>query len=216
MAVTQLVLTGVPAFVGSVRGPTTVGFWIDENEFDPKNLIEVDLAKNTAAVAAAQWVNEVECDHQTTGGLTTIGPRFHAGPHVGGVYLAERMVQRYASALASWPPTPDDTYQYQLVIRNDGVNVVRYHGFKVRVMSPVVGSLIHVAFVRVGEQAPGPMAARRWIDLADPGTCDPKSNGFTTIDPASPVGTVGAVFLTPEVIAFDGPNWPKIPPYLGS
>ncbi len=211
MAVTQLVLTGVPAFVGAVRGPTKVGFFIDENEFDPKKLIEVDLAKNTAAIAVANWSSEVECDSQTTGGLTTIGPRFSAGPHIGGVYLAERLVQQYKSALADWPPAPDELYQYQAVLRSDNGNVTRYHGFKVRVLSPAKGTHAHVAFIRAGEAAPGPLARRQWIDLADPDYIDPKANGFTTIDPASPVGSDGAVFVRSEVIAMDGPSWPKFP-----
>ena len=53
MAVNQLVLTGMPAFVGVVRGPTKVGFFIDEDEFDSTKLIEVDLDKNPATVAPA-------------------------------------------------------------------------------------------------------------------------------------------------------------------
>ena len=103
MAVTQLVLTGMPAFVGAVRGPTKVGFFIDENEFDPKKLIDVDLDKNPATVAPASWATGVDVDYQTTGGWTTIGPSFNGGAYVGGVYLAQRLVTQYASVLANWP-----------------------------------------------------------------------------------------------------------------
>jgi hypothetical protein len=204
----------VPAFVGAVRGPTQVGFFIDENEFDPKKLIEVDLAKNTQSVAAAQWAAEVECDHQTTGGLTTIGPKFHDDArHVGCVYLTESLVTKYATALASWPPQPDTRYQYQLVVRSVDGNVARYHGFKARVVSPANGTLARLALYRTAGTAPsGPP---QWFDLADPAACDPESNGFTTITPSSPVGFVGAVFLSSQVVALDGPSYPKIPRNLG-
>ena len=32
---------------------------------------------------------------------------FNSGNHVGAVYLADRLVQKYKMALASWPPAPD-------------------------------------------------------------------------------------------------------------
>jgi hypothetical protein len=207
------VLLGVPAFVGEVKGPTQVRFFIDENDFDPNRMIEVDLAKNPQAVGAAAWAQGVDCDHQVTGGRTTIGPRFHPGAHVGAVYLAERLVTQYANVLANWPPAPDARYQYQLVLRTGNGQPVRYHGFKAQVMSAAVGTLIQVAFIRVGTAAPsGPPA---WIDLADPGMCDPQANGFTTIVPGSPVGTVGALFLSTRIIALDEPQYPKVPRNLG-
>jgi len=212
MSGTQLVLTGVPAFVGDVRGATTVRFFIDENDFDPNHLIEVDLAKHPQAVQASAWGQGVDCDYQTAGGLTTIGPRFNAGAHVGAVYLADRLVTQYASVLASWPPAPDARYQYQLVIRSHN-NHARYHGFKVRVVSPAVGTLAHVAIFRAGE--PTPSGEPRWLDLADQDWCDAHANGFTTIEPSSPVGTVGALFLSSRVIPLEGPNYPKVPPSFG-
>jgi hypothetical protein len=216
MAAVQVVFTGVPAFVGVVLSPTKVRFFIDENEFDPAKLIEVDLAKNTAAVPPAQWATSLECDQQTTGGLTTIGPKFHAGPHVGAGYLAQRLVTQYQLMLGSWPPPPDDICQYQAVVRSDNGNVTRYHGFKVQVLSPSAGSHAHIGFVRVGTPGPtGGRASALWIDLADPDICDPASNGFTTIDSTSPVGTVGAVFLRSEVIVLDRIRYPKMPASYG-
>lgn len=194
MAVTQLVLTGMPAFVGAVRGPTKVGFFIDENEFDPKKLIDVDLDKNPATVAPASWATGVDVDYQTTGGWTTIGPSFNGGAYVGGVYLAQRLVTQYASVLANWPPLGDVIYQHQAVLRDDNGTVMRYHGFKVRVMSPGAGTLAHLGFIPAGASAP--TGGVYWIDLADASMCDPQANGFTTITPTSPQGTEGALFLT--------------------
>lgn len=214
MAVNQVVFTGVPAFVGVVKGRTTVEFFIDENEFDPANMIAVDLAKNPDAISESAWATDVECDFQTTGGGTTIGPHFNGGNHVGCVYLADQLTRKYAKVLASWPPKPDDIYQYQLVHRADPRGVMRYHGFKGQVMSAAKGSLAHVSFIRTGSPTPagGP---GWWIDLDDPGVCDPASNGFTKITPSSPVGSIGAVFLSSAAIAAAPPTWPKIPPWLG-
>lgn len=213
MAVVQLVLTGVPAFVASVTGQTTVKFSINENDFDPNHLIDVDLAKNPQAVQAASWGQDVDCDYQTTGGLTTIGPAFHSGAHVGAVYLAQRLVTKYATQLASWPPAPDAIYQYQAVLRSNNGTLARYHGFKARVVGPSVGTLAHVTFFRAGASAPsGPPL---WIDLGDPDSCDPQANGFTTIVTSSPAGTVGALFLSERLIAYESPTHPKLPPAYG-
>lgn len=212
MAVIQLVMTGVPAFVGTVLGRTKVKFFIDETEFDPRKQIEVDLAKNTKDVPAAQWATDVDVDKQTDGGWTTIGPRFHAGPYVGAAYLSERLVNQYAPVLASWPPTPDAIYQYQAILRSDNGTLTRFHGFKVVVVTAARGNHAHLAFIRVGETAPvGGRAAARWIDLSDSDVSDPASNGFTTITAASTPGTVGALFLRSEVMAAGAPHNPKVP-----
>ena len=213
MATTQLVLLGVPAYVVSVTGATTVGFVIDELTYASANVINVDLAKNTT-LPPAQWATGVDVDQQTGDGLTTIGPTFNAGPYVGAVYLADRLVQKYKAALANWPPAPDAIYQYQEVVRADGSgDIERFHGFKVSVVSAAQGTLIQVAYIVTGQSAP--TGATRWIDLANTGAYDPKSNGFTTIDATSPVGTVGALFVSSEVIAATDPTWPKIPRVLG-
>jgi len=214
MASTQLVLLGVPAFVGSVTGPTTIAFTIDEAIYGPPNLISVDLAKNTS-LPPAQWAT-VDVDKQTTGGYTTIGPTFNNGQYVGAVYLADRLVTTYKTQLAAWPPPPDARYQYQALLRADEIgNVTRYHGFKVQVASAAVGSLIEVLAIPVGSTAPVGIGA--WIDLSDAGYSDPKANGFTTIDATSPVGTVGALFLSAAAMEPDWPpGIPKIPHFLGT
>jgi hypothetical protein len=215
MAVTQLVLTGVPAYVGVVTGSTTVRFFIDDNDFDPAHLIDVDLAKDTS-LPPASWATAVDVDQQTTGGLTTIGPKFHRdGRHAGAVYLAERLVTARAAALASWPPPPDARYQYQAVLRDVDGTTTRYHGFKVQVLSPAVGSIAHLAVIRTGASSPAVGDHVRWIDLADPETCDPIANGFTTIDATSTVGTVGALFLTSTAIGVQAMDHPKVPRSLG-
>jgi hypothetical protein len=213
MATTQLVLLGVPAYVVSVTSATACGFVIDELTYATANVIDVDLAKNTT-LPPAQWAAGVDVDQQTGDGLTTIGPTFNAGPHVGAVYLADRLVQKYKSVLASWPPSPDATYQYQAVLRgDDGGDVERFHGFKVSVVSAAQGSLVQIAYIVPGQSAPS--GTTRWIDLANTGAYDPKSNGFTTIDATSPVGTIGALFVSSAVLAEIDPTYPKLPRVLG-
>lgn len=205
----ELLLTGVPAFVGQVLSPTRVKFFVKEDEFDLGRSIEVDLHKNPRNVAPAAWAKDVECDHPFDGGRTTIGPKFHDdAKHVGCVYLSERLIAQHAKLLAGWPEHPEAIYQYQLVLR-EGAPVQRFHGFKVRVVSPAVGSLVGVEFFRAGVSTP--FGVPRWIDLANPDVCDPPANRFTTITPSSPVGTEGALFMSSRVITTDAPSHPKIP-----
>jgi len=207
------VLLGVPAFVNSVTSSTACTFTLDELVYDAASSIAVDLAKNTS-LPPSQWATGVDVDKQTTGGWTTIGPTFNSGSHVGAVYLADRLVQKYKTVLASWPPAPDAAYQYQAVLRGDTSETARFHGCKVQVITAAVGTLIKVATIPVGMSTP--VGAGTWIDLADTTLWDPKSNGFTTIDATSPVGTVGAVFVA--VVATDPgfpPTIPKLPRALG-
>jgi hypothetical protein len=214
MAATNLLLTGIDAFVAQVISPTKVRFSINENDFAANHLIEVDLAKNPQTVQPGSWATDVDCDFQTTGGYTTIGPTFHSGAHVGGVYLAQRLVTQYASVLSGWPGPPDEIYQYQALLRSDNGTVTRFHGFKVRVLGASVGTLAHVAFIRAG--TPSASAGRpRWIDLADATTYDPQANGFTTIGPASAAGTVGTLFVSSAKLRDGGDDIPKYPRTFG-
>ena len=208
----QLLLTGVPAFVSHVISSTAVQFTIDENDFNPANLISVDLANNTS-LPPAQWAN-VEIDISTVGGYSTIGPRFRNGAYVGAAYISEKVRVRYAAALVDWPPAGDDLYQYQAVLRLNG-DVRRFHGFKVNVYAPTTGTVAHLEFIPVGGTAGTAGNPRRWIDLADASVSDPAAHGFTTITPASPVGTIGALFLTSSGMRSQGMDKPKIPTALG-
>jgi hypothetical protein len=210
----QLLLYGVPAFVSQVTGPTTCQFYVDEADFTPANLIAIDLAQNTS-LPPAQWATAVDVDIATTGGYTTIGPRFHNAPHIGAAYISERVWNRFPAGRASWPPAPDAIYQYQAVLRTSSdsapASVVRYHGFKVKIVGPTVGTIVMVAFIPAGAAAPVVTSPVRWIDLADPAVCDPAANGFTTIVPASPMGMIGALFLTSAAIAAQAMDIPKTP-----
>jgi hypothetical protein len=190
-----------------------VSFHVDPNDFNPANVIDVDLAKNPAVIPPAQWATDVDVDYQTTGGFTTIGPRFYGGATVGGAYLAERLATAAAGVLADWPPKGDELYQFQAVLRSENGVITRYHGFKVRVMSPSSGTLAHLGFIRAGTSAP--TLGVDWIDLADPTISDPAVNGFTTITPATARGQDGALFLTSTAMAAMAKPGPKVPIWLG-
>lgn len=214
----QLLLYGVSAFVSHVTGPTTCQFYVDEADFTPAHQIAIDLAQNTS-LPPAQWAAAVDVDIATTGGYTTIGPRWHNAPHIGAAYISERIWNAYPAGRAAWPPAPDAIYQYQAVLRTGATeapaSVIRYHGFKVQIVGPTVGSIVQVAFIPTGAVAPLVTSPVRWIDLADPAVADPAANGFTTIVPAAPSGTVGALFLTSAAIAAQAMDIPKIPHGLG-
>jgi hypothetical protein len=212
MAASQLLLTGVPAFVTSVSSATAIKFAIDENDFNPANLISVDLSNNTS-LPPAQWAN-VEIDISTTGGYSTIGPKFRNGVYVGAAYITEKVRVQFAAALADWPPAGDDLYQYQAVLRANG-DVRRFHGFKVSVFAPTVGTVAHLEFIPAGGVSGASSNPRRWIDLADASVVDPAASGFTTITPLSPPGTIGAVFLTSTAMSSQSLKEPKLPPFLG-
>jgi hypothetical protein len=208
----QLLLTGVPAFVANVTSSTVVQFSIDESDFNPANLIKVDLAHNTS-LPPAQWAT-VEIDISTVGGYSTIGPKFRNGVYVGAAYISEKVRLQYAAALVDWPPAGDDLYQYQAVLRANG-DVRRFHGFKVNVFAPTVGTVAHLEFIPTGGVPGSSTNPRRWIDLSDASVIDPAVNGFTTITAASPVGTMGAVFLTSTAMHSQALDKPKIPLGLG-
>ncbi|HET9993489.1 MAG TPA: hypothetical protein VFQ65_33360 [Kofleriaceae bacterium] len=191
---------------------TKVQFAIDENDFNPANLITVDLANNTA-LPPAQWAN-VEIDISTVGGYSTIGPKFRNGAYIGAAYISEKVRQHFAAALVDWPPAGDDLYQYQAVLRANG-DVRRFHGFKVNVFAPTVGTVAHLEFIPAGGTAGASSNPRRWIDLADASVIDPAANGFTTITANSPVGTIGAVFLTSTAMSSQAMDTPKMPRFLG-
>ncbi len=215
MAVTQLVLTGVPSFVGVVDGATTVQFFIDQQDFDPAHLIPVDLAKNPS-LPPAQWATGVDVDTTTDGGYTTIGPRFHNGAHVGAVYLADRLYAKYGAALASWPPAGDELYQYRAVLRAAGDGTVtRFHGFKVSVRASQAPALALLEFIPTGGSPGAPTNPMRWIDLNDPTVVDPAANGFTQVTPTTPVGTVGSLFITAAAMQNQGMSSPKVPKFYG-
>ena len=205
----HIVFTGVDAFVAQVTGPKTVKFSVSETSFSP--LIDVDLAKNPSTVAVANWATGVDVDET----LTTIGPTFYAGAnYTGGVYLAQRLVTQHASILSGWPGSPDDAYQYQLLVRENNGTITRFHGFKVRVLGQTQGTIARLQFIRPGTNAPSGRA--RWLDINDPTVVDPPGQGFTTIAPNTPAGTVGAVFIDTVVIMDGGGGeFPKIPRGLG-
>lgn len=212
----ELLLTGVPAFVGQVLAAKSLKFFAADNIFDPTKMIDVDLAKNPKLIAPANWGTDVVIDqHESEGGFTTIGPFFNGGRHIGGAYLSQSVYAANSSKLAGWPETYDALYQFQAVLRENNGVITRYHGFKVRVIGAGVQTLAHLAFIPSGSVDPVPGSPVHWVDLADATICDPRANGYTTIDASSPVGTEGALFLTTKGMTTYLVGAPKVPPGYG-
>lgn len=214
MSVIQLVFMACPAFVGRVRSETVCDFYPARNDFNEANAIKVDL---TPKVLPTEWAS-VEVDAHVTAdppGLTSIGPTFHMGAHTGVVNLEMGTYTRLRAAgkLAAWPPPEDQAYQYQNLVRiNEEApqERERFHGFGARVLT-ASGTVAKVAISAVENATPQCVL---WLDLADPRTCDPPGNGFTTVVPAE--GSTGALFLSWDTIRANLIGVPKLPPGEGS
>jgi hypothetical protein len=208
----QLVMYGVDSYVSSVSGTYACQFWVSPTDFNPANLIGVDLAKNPSTVAPSSWATGVDIDIATTGGYTTIGPTWNTGNHTGGAYISQAIWNAFPSGRGHWPPSPDALYQYTAVLRaDDAANVTRYHGFKVKVIGAPFGTIVHVGFIPTGSATLPVGATTRWIDLADAWTCDPPGGGFTTVAATSPINTIAALYLTSAGMTSQGIAGPKYP-----
>jgi hypothetical protein len=213
MSGSQLVFVGCPAFVGRVRSETECDFYVSRSDFTESNAVAIDLRNNVQD--ASSW-DDVEVDANITAdppGLTSLGPAFHGGSHKGVVYLEITAFQRLRNdgKLAAWPPSEDELYQYQNVVRRNGTGTLkRFHGFAAQVLE-VNGTVARVAVYGVGASDPQRIL---WVDLGDPSVCDPPSAQLTTITPT--VGSRGALFLSWEAINNESIRLPKLPPGEGA
>lgn len=191
---------------------TACDFFATRREYGEAAAVPIDLARNANEVA---W-DDVQVDAHIAAdppGMTTVGPTFHMGSHRGTVYLEQGYYQRARAAgrLAQWPPPADAQHAYQsLLRRGPGEATTRYHGFHAEVRA-LRGGLAHTAIFGVGSPKPHKIV---WLDLADPGTCDPQALGLTTIVPA--IGSRGAVFLSWATMAANDLQGPKLPPGDGA
>lgn len=212
MPLVQLVLLGVPAFVGEITGATKCKFWHTEADFDRGRLIEIDLSL-TPDLDPTDWENRVEVDSSSNEGLTTIGPTFHKDSHKGAVYLASRLVTKYRNSgvLNDWPDPGDHDYQYQVAVRFETGTTERYYGFKAQVLGQRQG-LTLLGFIGAGEATP---SRTMWLDLADPSIVDPTTNMLTKLKPTTALNTIDAVFLPRASAQNLLLEIPKLPPGFG-
>jgi hypothetical protein len=221
----RCVFVGTVAFLGRIDGDTRCAFWAGEpvdHGFDPKLLVDVDLAMTPSAAAARRisW-REVQVEDCFSGpngavGGTTLGPRWPELRLAGAVYL-EREHWR-ALPDATRPPCPPEgaagrAYEYMSVLyRPDRLGPRagnRYSGHHAEILEER-GSLVHVAVSPPGRsQDPGVEPTRMWIDLASAAQCDAGPGSLTMIGPGD-APKQGALFLIsgrlPAVTASGGPR----------
>jgi hypothetical protein len=209
----RITFYGFAAYVGALRGQTTVDWWADDPNnlgWSPQSLVPVDLSKNpTAARANRIPITDIQCDdHRIDGGLTSIGPRFPQGAAIGAIWLTDT----YYQSLATKPPWPwsPDAYEYEmtslLYLPND-----RFYGVHARIIG-TSGALSNVEIWRPGRgRVPGePPMGTYWLDLSK--VAHPVAPGATQIGPAL---AEGALFLDAATAKLLSLAVPKIPPGSG-
>ena len=210
MGAVRCVFVGTPGFLGRIDGPTRVGFWTqdpEELDFDPKRLVDVDLARTPSAAAAGAiaW-SVVEVDDCFTGpggavGGTTLGPLWPELRLAGAVYLAEEFVEALPDELRpSNPPTGLEGHAYEFMSAvywphtGDPRAGRRYAGHHAEVLEER-GTLARVAVYPPGRSAdPSVTTVTMWLDLASAEQCDAGPASLTTVG----VGDApkrGALFL---------------------
>ena len=169
----KIVLHAFSAYVGSIRGATTVRFWTEDPGDGSVNwqrgqLIELDLSRNTTAAKNGQitW-DQVDVDDFTLdGGLTTLGPRYPGGSMIGAVWLTESFMGRKGIQVARKPQHAHD-HELRALLHIDASNKFagRYQGFHAKVIN-THGKLTEVQIWNAGQGKLGGQSARFGLDLA--------------------------------------------------
>jgi hypothetical protein len=219
----RCVFLGCPAFLGRIDGETRCAFWTEEpvdHGFDPRRLIDIDLALTPSAAAAGQigW-HQVQVDDCLTGpgGVvsgSTLGPRWPELRLAGAVYLERGFTESLSQALRPRCPPAGaggQPYEYFTAVywphAQDPRGGRRYSGHHAQILAEQ-GSLARVAVHPPGRsQRSEVRPTTMWIDLACAEQCDAGPESLTTIG----VGDApkrGALFL----ISGQLPDQPKEQP----
>jgi hypothetical protein len=217
----RCVFVATAAFLGRVDGETRCAFWAEEpvdHGFDPRRLIDVDLARTPSAAAAGEipW-EAVQVDDCFTGpngilGGTTLGPRWPELQLGGAVYLERGFMASLAAIRRPACPPPGMSGQaceYTTAVYwphlDDPRAGKRYAGHVAEIVEER-GSLARLAVYPPGRsQQPDASPTTIWIDLASSEQCDAGPDGLTTIG----VGDGrkrGAVFLVSGHLSHHDPK----------
>ncbi|HEY4244597.1 MAG TPA: hypothetical protein VGM88_32510 [Kofleriaceae bacterium] len=215
---TRALFYGCPGWVGSVTGQTTCGVWLEKGPgsftYNQKNLVNVNLANTPSQLDPSKWAACDVDDNLDNGGLTKIGPDLLEDAMSGAIYVVDRLWATMPNKATQWPPYPGTLdFQYEVAVYSQGADpLLRYVGYLATVQSHS-GTKVLVAITEVGETKPaGPF----WIDLADSKVCDPPTNGLTSINQQSPVGSSGALFVSMGEVGALGLKITKLPLGAGS
>jgi hypothetical protein len=221
VVVVRCVFHGTAAFLGRIDGDTRCAFWADEpvdHEFDPGQLIEVDLARTPAAAAAGEigWdegqVDDCFAGPNGAASGTTLGPRWPELRLAGAVYLERGFAASLPAALR--PPCPPagvdgEAHEFTTAAYWPGTGDPRagnrYAGHSAEIRQEQ-GTLARVAVWPPGRaHDPAADPVTMWIDLASPEQCDAGPDSLTTI--ATGAGRKrGALFLISGQVAGPAPT----------
>lgn len=214
----RCVFVGTPGFLGRIDGQTRLGFWAEDPEeidFDPKRLIDVDLACTpSAAVAGDIGWDAVQVDDCFTGpngavAGTTLGPLWPEMRMAGAVYLAEDFI----GSLPDWlrpsnPPAGATGHSYEFMTTvywphiDDPRAGRRYAGHHAEILEER-GTLVRTAVYPPGRST-SPIAppVTMWIDLASSEQCDAGPGSLTAIG-VGDAPKQGALFLISGQLSVD-------------
>jgi hypothetical protein len=196
-AAVRAVFVTVGAFLGRIDSATRCAFWADdptEHDFDPQQLIAVDLARTPSAAIAGDipW-DAVEVDDSFNGPNgqvlgTTLGASWPELQLVGLVCLHQQFWRRLPDAIRpTCPPRGANCHDHEFMSvvywphTTDPRAGKRYCGHHAQILEER-GGLARVAVYPPGaSQRPNARPAIMWIDLASPEQCDAGPESLTTI-----------------------------------
>jgi hypothetical protein len=216
MPTTRTVFYGFGAYVGSITGQTTCGWWPDDptgQNWNPATQIPVDLSKCPANFVAGVFKNATDIqtdDHRGSGGYNVIGPQFPGGSMVGLCWLSKQ----YWSSLPNPPPrqpvsAPNDAWDYELTQLYYHATGKRFQGYHGKIIG-TNGALSRVSIWFAGTSRVANPLGSWWINLAqDAHPVDPEATRI-----AQGGLQEGAVFLdraySATLFADGGPKRPPL------
>ena len=217
---TRSVFYGFGAWVGRLDARTTCSWWADDPNnlnFDSKQLITVDLARNPAAFIRGTipvediQVDDAPCD----GGLTKLGPTWPTGSTINGLWLESTFYGNLVDK-PSFPQRFMSCYDYELTtvvywaMASKGI-AQRFWGYHAQI-SAEQGTLALCTIWAPGTAMTQRPAGSWWIDLAT--QADSIQNGFTVIG-AGAAPKQGSLFVDAVTARGLGLAGPKLPAWLG-
>ena len=220
---TKIVFHAFSAYVGSITGPTSCGFWTDDPAsggiaWSSGRLLPVDLSKTPSAARARQiaWTDVQVDDFTMNGGLTTIGPRFPGGQVIGAVWLAEDYMKKLGLD-ESHKPGHAHGHELRCVVYDSDPTYKnrRFQGFHAKVVGPPASaggqSVTRVQIWNAGAGRGGGHSGHWWLDLDDISDTSESQVG-------SKGATEGSLYLDSDmkqIYLAGGGTGPKIPPSQG-
>jgi hypothetical protein len=223
---TRSVFYGFGAFVGSLTGRTSCGFWPDDPDqlgWDPAKQIPVELGKNPeAARRGLIKVDEIQVDDYegyNFGGLTQIGPMWPSGKMAGWVFLESNYWNGLGAGKPGRIPPGMTAHNYELtsVLYWDGPYAGRrftgVHGEIRQTLKGGTSAMVSV-WAHGTAQTKGKLPfGTFWVDFAK--DVHPIEKDFTDVDLVAGAGAKGALFIDSTVLSAGGAPARKAPQTAG-